>query len=666
MDLEKIEQEIKKLREEIEKHNYLYYVLQKPEITDYEFDQLLLKLKELEEKYPQFADPNSPTKRVGGKASSTFLPVKHNPPMLSLENCYSEEEFIEWWERIKKNFGLNKSEFVCDLKYDGLSCSIEYENGKLIRASTRGDGEVGEDVTENVRTIKSVPLKINLPESSYLEVRGEVYLNKKDFEIINHKNIENGEEPFSNPRNAASGSLRQKDPSVTAKRNLRFIAHSFGNIKGVKREIKTQWEYLTMCESLHIPTSLIKKLCASVDEVIEFYREIQKKREELDFEIDGIVVKINDFDIQKILGSTAKSPRWACAFKFKAHQAKTVLKNVIFSVGRTGIITPVAELEPVKCGGVIISNSTLHNFDEIKRLDIKIGDKVIIERAGDVIPKIVRVVKEERNGNEKEIKIPQKCPSCSSPLSKDEDEVYIRCINPNCPEQLRRNIIHFASRDAANIEGLGENTVDALLEKKLIKNIADIYRLKKEDLLKLDLFKDKKSENLLSQIEKSKSISLEKLIYALGIRHVGEKVSRILAERFKTMANLMNATLEELTSINEIGPTIASSIYNFFRNPDIRKLLEELKSLGLNMKYISTVKEEKLKGLSFVFTGELETMTRDEASKKVMELGGNVVSSVSKKTSYLVVGKEPGSKLEKAKKLGIKIINEKEFLDLLK
>jgi len=411
---------------------------------------------------------------------------------------------------------------------------------------------------------------------------------------------------------------------------------------------------------------LIKKLCASVDEVIEFYREIQKKREELDFEIDGIVVKINDFDIQKILGSTAKSPRWACAFKFKAHQAKTVLKNVIFSVGRTGIITPVAELEPVKCGGVIISNSTLHNFDEIKRLDIKIGDKVIIERAGDVIPKIVRVVKEERNGNEKEIKIPQKCPSCSSPLSKDEDEVYIRCINPNCPEQLRRNIIHFASRDAANIEGLGENTVDALLEKKLIKNIADIYRLKKEDLLKLDLFKDKKSENLLSQIEKSKSISLEKLIYALGIRHVGEKVSRILAERFKTMANLMNATLEELTSINEIGPTIASSIYNFFRNPDIRKLLEELKSLGLNMKYISTVKEEKLKGLSFVFTGELETMTRDEASKKVMELGGNVVSSVSKKTSYLVVGKEPGSKLEKAKKLGIKIINEKEFLDLLK
>ena len=666
MDLTNIEKEIKKLREEIEKHNYLYYVLQKPEITDYEFDQLLLKLKNLEEKYPQFKDPNSPTQRVGGKASSSFLPVRHNPPMLSLENCYSEQDLIEWYKRIEKNIKDKNIKLVCDLKYDGLSCSLEYENGKFIRASTRGDGEIGEDVTENVKTIKSIPLKINVPEGSYIEIRGEVYLNKKDFEIINHKNIENGEEPFSNPRNAASGSLRQKDTSITAKRNLRFVAHSFGNIRGLEKDIKTQWEYLMMCESLYIPTSKIKKLCKNINEVIEFYKEIEKKREEIEFEIDGIVIKVDDFEIQKLLGTTTKSPRWACAFKFKAHQAKTILKNVIFSVGRTGIVTPVAELEPVKCGGVIISNSTLHNFDEIKRLDIKIGDKVIVERAGDVIPKIVRVVKEERTGMEKDITIPKNCPSCSSPLYKDEDEVYIRCINPNCPEQLRRNIIHFASRDAMNIEGLGENTVDALLEKKLIKNIADIYRLKKEDLLKLDLFKEKKSQNLLSQIENSKSRSLEKLIYALGIKHVGEKVSKILAERFKTMNNLINATLEDLTLINEIGPTIASSVYNFFKNPQIRKLVEELKELGLNMSYISIIKNEKLKGLSFVFTGELQSMTRSQAQNIVIKEGGEVSSSVSKKTSYVVVGKNPGSKLDKAKKLGVKIIDEKEFLDLLK
>ena len=666
MDLTNIEKEIKKLREEIEKHNYLYYVLQKPEITDYEFDQLLLKLKNLEEKYPQFKDPNSPTQRVGGKASSSFLPVRHNPPMLSLENCYSEQDLIEWYKRIEKNIKDKNIKLVCDLKYDGLSCSLEYENGKFIRASTRGDGEIGEDVTENVKTIKSIPLKINVPEGSYIEIRGEVYLNKKDFEIINHKNIENGEEPFSNPRNAASGSLRQKDTSITAKRNLRFVAHSFGNIRGLEKDIKTQWEYLMMCESLYIPTSKIKKLCKNINEVIEFYKEIEKKREEIEFEIDGIVIKVDDFEIQKLLGTTTKSPRWACAFKFKAHQAKTILKNVIFSVGRTGIVTPVAELEPVKCGGVIISNSTLHNFDEIKRLDIKIGDKVIVERAGDVIPKIVRVVKEERTGMEKDITIPKNCPSCSSPLYKDEDEVYIRCINPNCPEQLRRNIIHFASRDAMNIEGLGENTVDALLEKKLIKNIADIYRLKKEDLLKLDLFKEKKSQNLLSQIENSKSRSLEKLIYALGIKHVGEKVSKILAERFKTMNNLINATLEDLTLINEIGPTIASSVYNFFKNPQIRKLVEELKELGLNMSYISIIKNEKLKGLSFVFTGELQSMSRSQAQNIVIKEGGEVSSSVSKKTSYVVVGKNPGSKLDKAKKLGVKIIDEKEFLDLLK
>ncbi|MEW6012739.1 MAG: NAD-dependent DNA ligase LigA [Elusimicrobiota bacterium] len=662
MNMSDIENKIKKLREEIRRHEYLYYVLQKPEISDAEFDSLMKELKELENKYPQYRDEYSPTNRVGGQASNEFNPVKHNPPMLSLENCYSEEEFKEWHNRIVKIVGKS-FEMVAEAKIDGLSCAIEYENGKLVRASTRGDGETGEDVTANVKAIKSVPLAINLPQNSFIEIRGEVYLNKKDFEKINKTQEENGEDLFSNPRNAASGSLRQKDPNITAKRNLRFMVHSYANVRGIA-EPKTQWEYFKLCDNLSIPTNYIKRLCSKPEEVIEFYKKTEEERENLDFEIDGIVVKINDFSIQRILGNTAKSPRWAIAFKFKAEQAKTKIKNVIFSVGRTGILTPVASLEPVKCGGVIISSSTLHNFDEIKRLDAKVGDTVIIERAGDVIPKIIRVLKEERTGEEKEIIPPKKCPACQSELHKDE--VYIRCINPECPEQIRRTIIHFASRDAMNIEGLGENTVDALIEKKLIKTITDIYKLKKEDLLQLDLFKEKKASNLLNQIEKSKKNNLNKLIYALGIRHVGEKTAEILAQKFTDLKKLSEAKEEELSSINEIGPTIANSISDFFKQENVKKMIEEFEALGLNTKYRNEIKSLKLNGLSFVFTGELDGMTRNEAEKKVMELGGKISSSVSSKTSYLVAGKDPGSKYEKAKKLGVKIISEKEFLDIIK
>ncbi len=556
-------------------------------------------------------------------------------------------------------------ETIVEVKIDGLSCSVEYEDGVLKRASTRGDGETGEDVTLNVKTIKSLPLKIDAPEKSYIEVRGEVYIDKKEFEKINKMEMEAGNEPFSNPRNAASGSLRQKDPSITAKRNLKFLIHSYGQIKGFD-EPKTQLEYLELCERLKLPTNKIRKLCKKIDEVIDFYHKIEKKRHDLDFEIDGVVVKVNDFSLQKVLGSTAKNPRWAIAFKFKAEQAKTKLKNIIFSVGRTGIITPVAELEPVKCGGVVISNSTLHNFDEIKRLGIKIGDSVIVERAGDVIPKIVRVIKEERNGKEKEIEMPDKCPSCGEKLYKDEDGVYIRCINPNCIEQIKRNIIHFASRDAMNIEGLGESTVNELVDRGVVKSITDIYRLKKEDLIKLPLFKDKKAENLLNQIENSKTKNLDKLIYALGIRHVGEKIARILAERFKTLLKLASTNLEELSNINEVGPIIASSIVSYFSQDNVKKMIDEFRKYGLNMEYKSSVKSNKLEGLTFVFTGELESMTRDEAQRKVVELGGNISSSVSLKTSYVVCGKNPGSKLEKAKKLSVKIINEEDFLKMIK
>ncbi len=656
---------IKELRKIITRHNYLYYVENKPEITDFEFDKLLNELKELEKKYPHLITPDSPTQKVGGLASSDFKPVKHNPPMLSLDNCYSELELKEWYERIKKIVKDEDFSMICEVKIDGVSCSVEYRDGVFFRASTRGDGSIGEDVSENVKTIRGLPLKIDVVEKSVVEFRGEVYLTKKDFEEINLQQINNGEEPFSNPRNAASGSLRQKDPRITAKRKLKFAVHSYGKIEGFD-EPKTQEEYFHFSRKLMMPINPFWKKVKNLKEVVEFYNEMGEKRKELDFEIDGIVVKVNEFALRKIIGQTAKSPKWAIAFKFKAEQAKTILKDVIFSVGRTGIVTPVAVLQPVKCGGVIISSSTLHNFDEIKRLGIKIGDKVIIERAGDVIPKIVRAVNEERTGKEIEIAIPTKCPSCGADLFKDNEEVYVRCINPNCPAQLKKSILHFASRDAMNIEGLGENTVDELLEKKLIKKITDIYYLKKEDLFKLELFKDKKAENLLKQIENSKKQNLDKLIYALGIRHVGEKTATMLAEKFKSLDTLMKAQISDILSISEIGNVIAQSVYNFFRQKVVIEMINELKNVGVNTVYHQTTKGEKLNNMIFVFTGELKSMSRTEAEKKVIELGGKTSNSVSSKTTFVVVGENPGSKYEKAKKLGVKIINEDEFLEMIK
>lgn len=664
MTLKEAEKEILKLRELIRKHDYLYYVLDKPEITDAEYDALMNRLKELEENFPELVTPDSPTMRVGGKALSEFKPVEHKKPMLSLDNCYSEVEFRQWYERVYKALGKD-TELVVEAKIDGLSCSIEYKDGIFFRASTRGDGNIGEDVTLNVKTIRCIPLKIDLPKNSYFEVRGEVYMDKKDFEELNSLQIRNNEEPFANPRNAAAGSLRQKNPEITAKRKLKFFAHSFGLMEGLS-EIKNHWDYLEFCNKLGFPVTKVRKLCKTPDEVIEFYNDFSEKRFFLPYEVDGLVVKVNSYELQEKLGFTAKSPRWAIAFKYPAQQVKTKVKNVIFSVGRTGIITPVAELEPVKCGGVIISNSTLHNFDEIKRLDLKIGDTVLIERAGEVIPKVVRVLKEERNGTEKEILEPRFCPSCNSPVYKSEDEVALRCINPSCPSQLKRAILHFVSRDALNIEGLGENIVELLVDRKMVRNFADIYKLRMEDLLTLPLFKEKKARNILNQIEESKKRNLDKLIYGLGIRHVGEKLSQILAERFENIDNLMSASFDELSKIDEIGPVIANSIVKFFSQEDVKTLIDELKKAGVNYIYTGKKSEnQKLKGLTFVFTGELKSMTRSQAAEKVVELGGKESSSVSSKTSYVVVGENPGSKLEKAKKLGVKIIYEDEFLKLI-
>ena len=659
--------EIEALRAEVRRHERLYYVSDSPKITDGEFDALMARLKALEAAHPEFSSDDSPTRRVGGERSNTFAPVPHRIPMLSLDNCYSTEEFLDWYARVKKGLKDEPFEMAVEAKIDGLSCSIEYENGRLARASTRGDGETGEDVTLNVRAIKSVPIRLDLSHAPALfEARGEVYMDKKDFEALHKEALSAGEEPFVNPRNAAAGSLRQKDPSVTARRRLKFIAHSYGYLEGMV-EPDSHWEYLNICRSLGFNISTLgNRVCRSAEEVLAFYTEYSEKRFSLPYEIDGLVIKVDSLRQRRLLGFTAKSPRWAIAFKYPAQQATTTVKNVQFSVGRTGAITPVAELEPVKCGGVTISSATLHNFDEIGRLGLRIGDKVVIERAGEVIPKVVKVVPGSRKGHEKSIHPPKACPSCGSELFKDEEEVALRCVNPSCPVQFKRSLLHFASRDAMNIDGFGVSSTEQLVDKGLVKGFPDIYRLKKEDLLGLELFKDKKADNLLAQINKSKEQPLSRLIYALGIRHIGEKNARVLAQHFKTMRAFIGAGLEELARIGDIGPVIAEAVTEFFKSEATRGMAEELGKLGLRM----DEPERKgsggaLEGKTFVFTGELKTMTRGEAQEKVRELGGKETSSVSAKTSYVVAGADPGSKYDKAKKLGVPVLTEEEFLRLI-
>lgn len=659
-------EEIETLRAEIRRHERLYYVEDRPEITDGEFDSLMRRLKDLEADHPELAADDSPTRRVGGERSNTFAPVPHRIPMLSLDNCYSREEFLQWYERVKKSLGGESFELIVEAKIDGLSCSIEYENGRLSRASTRGDGETGEDVTLNVRTIRSVPLKLDLARPpAVFEARGEVYVDKRDFEALREEALAAGEEPFVNPRNAAAGSLRQKDPRVTAARRLKFIAHSYGYLEGMV-EPDSHWEYLNVCRGLGYSISTLgTRPCHDAEEVLAMYRDYEERRFTLPYEIDGLVIKVDSLRQRRLLGFTSKSPRWAIAFKYPAQQATTTVKDVGFSVGRTGAVTPVAQLEPVKCGGVTISSATLHNFDEIERLGLKIGDKVVIERAGEVIPKVVRVAPGKRTGQEKAVHPPKACPSCGGELFRDAEEVALRCVNPSCPVQFKRSLLHFASRDAMNIEGLGVSSVEQLVDRGLVKGFPDIYRLRKEDLLKLELFKDKKADNLLGQISGSKEQPLSRLIYALGIRHIGEKNARVLAQHFRTMDAFMKAGREALAKVPDIGPVIAEAVAEFFKSAATRAMVAELGRLGLRM----DEPERKpsggaLEGRTFVFTGELKTLTRAEAQALVRELGGRETSAVSAKTSYVVVGEAPGSKFDKAKKLGVRTLSEEEFLKL--
>lgn len=665
-------QQIEKLREQIRHHDYRYYVLNQPEVSDKEYDDLLKKLKALEDAHPGLVTPDSPTQRVGGEPVKGFKTVKHRVKMLSLDNTYSFDELKDWGGRVKKGLHhTEKVEYTAELKIDGVSISLIYEDGSLVIGATRGDGETGEDVTLNLKTIPSIPLRLlrntQHPIPSTLEVRGEVYMSKKDFEDLNKARAREGDALFANPRNSAAGSLKLLDPKLVSERNLTCFIHSFGILeKG--RTPEGQWEFLEQAKKWGLRTNPSNKLCGSLKEVIEFCEKWQEKRDALDYEIDGIVVKVNSFDQQKSLGFTLKSPRWACAYKFPAKQATTRLKDIKVQVGRTGVITPVAELEPVECAGVTIRHATLHNFDEIERLGVKIGDKVVLERAGEVIPKIIKAVESVRTGKERAFKIPAKCPACGGEITKEkEEEVAYRCVNPSCPAQLERGLAHFASRGAMDIEGMGEAAVEQLMNNKMLKDFADIYFLNKEDLLKLELYKDKKAQNLLSAIEKSKRQPLSRLLFALGIRHVGEKAAFVLARRFGTMDKVMSAKKEEVDAIHEIGSVMAESIEDFFAQEGTKKLITKLKKAGVNMSEPKgkTGSSRALAGKTFVFTGELSGFSRQEAERLVRELGGNAGSSVSVKTDFVVAGEIPGSKYDKAKKLGVKIIGEKEFKEMI-
>lgn len=668
MDVQQAKNRIEELSKKIEEHNHRYYVLSNPTISDKEYDNLLKELINLEETFPQYKDALSPTQRVGTKVSATADTVTHKAKMYSLDNTYSIDELKEWHDRVRKGLGSEKIEFVTELKIDGISASLSYENGSFHLGATRGDGVTGEDVTHSLKTIRSIPLRLridkNNPIPRLLDVRGEIFMNTKDFNKLNEDRKKNGLELFANARNATSGTVKLLDSRITAQRNLSCFIHSFGVLEG-GRPIEGQWEFLEEARAWGFFINPLSRLCRSFEDVVKYCQEYQEKRHTVPYEIDGVVVKVNRFDQQRRLGATLKSPRWAVAYKFPAQQATTRVRQILVQVGRTGTITPVAELEPVACAGVTISRSTLHNFDEVKRLGVRPGDRVLLERAGDVIPKIVKVVEHDKN-NKQSVRVPKKCPECGGPISKvKQGDVAYRCTNPSCPRQIERGLIHFASRGAMDIEGLGPSAVEQLIDQELVRDVADIYFLKKEDLLQLELFADKKAENLLRGIEKSKAQTLARFIYALGILNVGEKAAMTLARSFKTIDHFMKTTQEELLSIHEIGEVTAQSVLDYVHRKTTKTLIEKFKKAGLKLVSPSQPVTGKLSDKKFIFTGELSGMSREDASDRVKALGGEVMSSVSRNIDYVVAGEAPGSKLQKAKTLGLNIINENQFKELI-
>ncbi len=660
-------EEVERLRKEIAYHDYRYYVLNDPVITDAEYDKLMLRLKELEAKYPELITPDSPTQRVGGAPAPEFKKVKHEEPMLSLDNAFSKEDLIAFDQRVKKWSGEENIEYVAEHKIDGVSVSLVYEDGIFVLGATRGDGVVGEDVTANLRTIKTLPLRLIKELSGRLEVRGEVFMTKEEFARINKEREEEGLPLFANPRNAAAGSLRQLDPKITASRALDIFVYYL--VDPEKWGISTHWDALEFIKSLGFKINPYSRLCKNLDEVWEYCEEWEKKKGSLNYAVDGVVLKVNRIDLWRKLGATSKSPRWAIAFKFPPEEAITRVLDIVVNVGRTGVLTPVAILEPVHLEGTIVKRASLHNEDEIRRKDVRIGDWVIVRKAGEIIPEIVKVIKERRTGNEIEFKMPEKCPVCGASVVRPEGEVAYRCIGVNCPAQLKERIRHFASRDAMDIRGLGPAIIEQLVEKKLVRDLADIYYLTYDDLLSLERMGPKSASNLLKAIRDSKNRPLANLIFGLGIRYVGKVIAKILAERFDTLDDLANASYSELVLIEGIGDKVARSIVGFFREPQTISLIEKLRKAGVNLGK-KTVKEEIkdnfFKGKKVVFTGELKSFTRSEASKLLESLGAQVLNSVSKKVDLVVVGENPGAKYQKALSLGIRIIREDEFIDKLR
>lgn len=665
-----LEKKIGSLRETIRHHEYLYYVLDQPEISDAEFDKLMRQLKDAEAEHPELITPDSPTQRVGGKPREGFVKVPHSSPMLSLDNTYSEEELRAWERRVHELTGRKDVDYVCELKLDGMSLALIYEDGKLARGITRGDGSVGEDVTLNVRTVRSIPLSIpkeklkkaGIPTD--FEVRGELLMPTASFKKINEERERNGLPTFANPRNFTAGTVRQLDSNITAERRLDYFPYIL--LQNGRTYFDHHSKTLAALDAAGFKVNPNRKLVGSMDEVWAFIQQWEEKRDSLPYEIDGIVVKVDRISLQDELGFTGKAPRWAIAYKYAARAGITKLESVRWQVGRTGKLTPVAELVPVAIGGTTVRNATLHNVDEIERLGIKIGDWVQVERGGDVIPKVAKVVDDKDHPRGKtEIEIPERCPVCGNKVVRTEGEVDYRCVNANCPAKLLGTILHFASRGVMNIDGMGDALVSQLTERGLVKNVADLYKLTKTDLLSLERMGDKSAQNVLDELENSKKLPLERVIYGLGIRMVGERTAQFLAEHFGSMEALESAGVEELQNVNEVGPRIAESIVEFFGIPANRKLVDRLREAGLTLAGPKKERGTKLAGKTFVLTGTLPTLTRDEAKKMIEDAGGKVTGSVSKKTDYVVAGADAGSKLDKAKELGVEVIDEKAMTKLL-
>ena len=665
MVTETLKKKVEKRREEIEYHNYRYYVLDQPEISDAQYDRLMRELEKIEEEHPELRTPNSPTQRVGASPLEKFEIVRHSIPMLSLANAFDEPEAMDFDKRVKKFLGSSSDiAYVAEPKLDGLAVELVYERGQFVVGSTRGDGVNGENITQNLRTIKTIPLQLirkEIPIPERLEVRGEVIIQLDKFKTLNRKREEMGEPPFANPRNAAAGSVRQLDSKITAKRPLEIYCYGLGEIRG--RTFKTHWEILQTFPKWGLRTNPHIQKCQNIGEVLEYYHEMKEKREKLPYEIDGIVIKVDHLDLQTRLGEISRSPRWALAFKFQPKQETTKILDIVVQVGRTGALTPVAVMEPVKVGGVEVSRATLHNQDEIDKKDVRIGDTVIIQRAGDVIPEVVQVITSKRTGSEKKFKMPSKCPVCGAEVVREE--AIHRCIGLDCPAQLKGRIKHFASKRAMDIEGLGVKLIDQLVKKGLIKDVADIYYIKKEELIALERMADKSAQNIIDAIEETKEKPLSKFLYSLGIRHVGEHISELLARHFPRLDDFFHLSEEDLMEVEGIGPEVAASVHQFFRDKKNKESIDRLKKAGVKVIEPQAKERGKLANKVFVFTGALQVFGRDEARNLVESMGGTTASSVSKKVDFVVIGKDPGSKFDKAKELGIKVLTEEEFKKMI-